>query len=180
ALDLAFPSMFCNDSCSLNGGENAGLIDVPGTFAPVENFLTVGVLPDGTAAEGGFVIDLLDLSIPVYSSDSGGTTVSVGVDIRARKLDENREVITDPDLASFGTGTFSIDFSGLTPDQVSELFDEPGELASLDPSGDPTVFSYSASFELTSKNVPESSNLIALVGLGLGGTLLAYNRRNKA
>ncbi|GAB4528792.1 MAG: hypothetical protein Tsb0014_10350 [Pleurocapsa sp.] len=158
----------------------------PNDFEPFEGFS--GAITDLTLAQtalispdnplvgfidiaNGFRFDLEQISFPDYSTTSvgsiiTGTTVSIGVSGQFVNTSDGSNDV------SRGVGSFSVDFAGQTPDQVRALFDQGGEVFGPN--------SYSATFVAFEQPiaVPESSNVVALLALGLGGATL-IKRKNK-
>lgn len=118
---------------------------------------------EATAADGSqfkFIADVI--SFPEYSQQGNNTSVSVGVSGRVVNL-------LDPTQISTGFANFSSDFAGRSISQVQALFDEPGE--SFGPQN------WSADFVVSAPSVPESSNSIGLLVLGLVGGGLALKKQ---
>jgi hypothetical protein len=160
----------------------------PNDFEPFEGFSgaiadltlaqTSSITPDNPLVgfiniNNGFRFDLEQISFPDYSTTSvggivTGTTVSIGVSGQFVNTSDGSNDV------SRGVGSFSVDFAGQTPDQVRALFDQGGEVFGPN--------SYSATFvavqQPTPAPVPESSNVVALLALGLGGATL-IKRKNK-
>lgn len=123
--------------------------------APLEEFL---LIPDA------FSFRLEQVNFPQYTFNNTGTTVSVGVEGTFFNLSDGSN-----DTSS-GVGTFSVDFAGLEPDEVRNLFDEPGELSSeFSPTTYSSNFVAIANDDDTGVVVPEASNLIGLLVIGLSG-----------
>ena len=133
----------------------------PGDF-PVEDFIN---LP------GAFSVSLTSVDFPVYSEDDGGTTVAIGVTGDFINLADGSNDVSQ------GVGTFSVDFAGLTIAETQALFDEPGEI--------PEQFSpgtWSSNFVVTAQPpgvtpVPEASNLLGLLVVGLGGASMLIRKK---
>jgi hypothetical protein len=128
-------------------------------------------LPNFIEIPGSFSIELTGAELPLYSFDNSGTTVSIGVGINVRNLADG-----SGDLSS-GVGTFSVDFAGLTIDETKALFDEPGETPDQFNPG-----TWSSNFVVAEVHnnvvVPEASNLLGLLAIGLGGATMLV-RKNK-
>jgi hypothetical protein len=138
----------------------ADLIGVSPT-TPLEDFI---VLP------GSFAINLTEVEFPQYTFDGSGTTVSIGVGVDVINLADG-----SGDVSS-GVGTFSVDFAGLNPDETRALFDEPGETPDQFNPG-----TWSSNFVVEGDVppvVPEASNLLGLLAIGLGGATMLV-RKNK-
>ncbi|MDJ0534316.1 MAG: hypothetical protein QNJ70_17855 [Xenococcaceae cyanobacterium MO_207.B15] len=133
------------------------LLDINNNGNPLADFIVI---------DDAFSFELAFVEEPEYTNTGSGTTVSVGVRGTVTNLFDGSFD------ESFGVGTFSVDFAGLNPNQVRGLFDEPGELSeALSPT------SYSANF-VVREAVPESSNVLGLLALGLGGiAFIANNKR---
>lgn len=131
--------------------------------APLEEFL---LLPDA------FSFRLEQVNFPQYTFNNTGTTVSVGVEGTFFNLSDGSND------ESSGVGTFSVDFAGLEPNEVRALFDEPGELSSA---FSPTT--YSSNFVALANNddtgvvVPEASNLLGLLVIGLSGASVITRKK---
>lgn len=78
-------------------------------------------LDDFILIDDAFSVTLTTFSFPEYSFVNGGTTVSIGLSANFINISD------DSNDVSTGTGTFSIDFAGLTIAETQALFDEPGE-----------------------------------------------------
>lgn len=133
--------------------------------APLDDFILV---PDA------FSFQLEQVNLPEYSFDGGGTTVSIGVKGTFFNLSDGSN-----DTSS-GVGTFSVDFAGLEPDEVRELFDEPGEI--------PAGFSpatYSSNFVAIAPTpdtatTPEPASILGLLVVGLMGSGSVFKRQNSS
>jgi hypothetical protein len=140
------------------------------TAAQIFGIVGGATLPDFINIPGAFSVTLTDVENPEYTFDGGGTTVSLGVTGDFINLSDGSGDV------SFGVGTFSVDFAGLTIAETQALFDEPGEI--------PTDFdpgTWSSNFEVVAEVptevVPEASNLLGLFVIGLGGaTVLARKK----
>jgi hypothetical protein len=132
-------------------------------------------LPNFIEIPGAFSITLTEVQFPQYTFDSSGTTVSIGVGVDVVNLSDG-----SGDVSS-GVGTFSVDFAGLDPDQTRALFDEPGEIPDQFNPG-----TWSSNFVVQGVDVPpppgeavpEASNLLGLLAIGLGGATMLL-RKNK-
>lgn len=130
-------------------------IQAIGGGAPLEEFILV---------PGAFSFQLEQVNFPQYTFDGSGTTVSIGVEGKFFNLSDGSND------ASSGVGTFSVDFAGLEPDEVRALYDEPGEL-----SGEFAPTTYSSNFVAIANDddtgviVPEASNLLGMLVIGLSG-----------
>ena len=131
--------------------------------APLEEFILV---------PGAFSFQLEQVNFPQYTSDSSGTTISVGVEGTFFNLSDGSND------ASSGVGTFSVDFAGLNPDEVRELFDEPGELSEQ---FSPTT--YSSNFVTIAPTpdtatTPEPGSILSLLAVGLIGSGSVFKRKS--
>lgn len=139
---------------------NSQILPIAAGATTLPNFI---VIPDA------FSITLTGVAIPEYSFDGSGTTVSVGVNGDFINLSDGSNDVSQ------GVGTFSVDFAGLSIAETQALFDEPGEI--------PEGFSpgtYSSNWVVEAEVppvVPEASNLLGLLVVGLGGaTMLARKK----
>lgn len=126
----------------------------------LENFITIG---------NEFSVTLTDVEFPVYTFDGGGTTVSIGVEGDFINLSDGSGDVSQ------GVGTFSVDFAGLTIAETQELFDEPGEVPE-----EFTPGTWSSNFIVTADAppaVPEASNLLGLLVIGLGGASMLARKK---
>ena len=166
----------------LPSGENdfAPFIGQTGTIndITVNQLLAVGsgstTIPGFINIPGAFDFTLTDVEFPVYTFDGTGTTVSIGVTGNFINLSDGSNDV------SSGTGTFSVDFADLTIAETQALFDEPGET--------PEEFNpgtWSSNLVATAETpvtppvtpVPEASNMLGLLVIGLGGaTILARKK----
>lgn len=135
-------------------------------------------IPEFINLPGSFSFTLESTSFPQYTFTpvnpsnlalGGDTTVSIGVtgtfiNLSDGSLDE-----------SDGVGTFSVDFAGKTIAETQALFDEPGEV--------PIEFNpgtWSSNFVAVENNiptVPEASNLLGLLVIGLGGASMLIRKK---
>lgn len=125
-------------------------------------------LPNFIQFPGAFSITLTEVNFPEYSFDGAGTTVSLGV--QGDFIDLSNGAVSQ------GVGTFSVDFAGLTPDETRALFDEPGEVPDQFNPG-----TWSSNWVVTAAPhnvgvVPESSNLLGLLVMGLGGATMLLRK----
>lgn len=140
------------------------------TLAEIQAVNSGSALDEFILFPDAFSFQLEQVNFPEYTFDGDGTTVSIGVEGTFFNLSDGSND------ASNGVGTFSVDFAGLEPDEVRELFDEPGELSSQ---FNPTT--YSSNFVATANNnnnvvVPEASNLLGLLVIGLSGFAIARKK----
>ncbi|VEP13267.1 exported hypothetical protein [Hyella patelloides LEGE 07179] len=132
-----------------------------GEPTPIPNFIE---FPDA------FSFTLEGVSAPQYSFNSGDTTVTISafgkfINLSDGSLDESN-----------GRGTFSVDFAGKSIAETRALFDMPGEV--------PDEFNpgtWSSNFVAFSDNppevVPEASNLLGLLAVGLVGSGSLFKRK---
>ena len=126
---------------------------------------------------GAFSVTLTDVEASQYTFDGSGTTISVGVAGDFINLSDGSGDV------STGVGTFSVDFAGLTIAETQALFDEAGEV----PEGF-TPGTWSSNFVVTAEedvtppgptpeDVPEASNLLGLLVIGLGGASMLIRKK---
>lgn len=167
-LDLAFDSSVCG-TCIYNETNSAVFPNTPGAPGPVARWLSITEDPgEGTPGnfDGGFTARLDNLLAPRYIQGPTGTTVVIDTFLTIFKLDEDG-VITGDD-PSTAIGTISGDFVGLTSAEVQAEFTDPGQLFPNDVSSATWSGSFVASKDDIT-DIPEGSNLISLLGLGLAG-----------
>lgn len=167
---------------------NANPVTTPtGTFNDFDNFVgftgtildipleTALTLSPGTPLENAIVIndpdpafafDLTSLGAPVYSQDATGTTISLSLEGIFRNLSDGSNDI------SFGVGTASVDFAGLTIEETQALLDEDGEIPDQFNPG-----TWSSNFIVTAAPVPEASNILGLLVIGLGGASVLARKK---
>lgn len=154
-------------------GEEGTIQDV--TVAESESITPTSPLVGFINIPNAFRFDLENIGFPSYDGGGGdGTTISIRVEGKFVQLFDDPETLeNDIGSVSIGVGTFSADFAGLSIDETRALFDEPGE--QFGPN------SYSATFVATEQAIPESSNLVTLLGLGLiGGVMIIRQRKHQA
>ena len=132
-------------------------------------------IDDFIVIPGAFSVNVTSVGIPDYTFDGNGTTISLGV---------NGDFINSSDgSVSQGVGTFSVDFAGFTIAETQALFDEEGEV--------PVQFNpgtYSSNWVVTADEdvtppvtppptVPEASNLLGLLVIGLGGASMLARKK---
>lgn len=157
--------------------------NTPNDFAPfitdtgtiqdlgLEEITDITAIEEFISIPGAFSFQLESLNFPEYTFDGGGTTVSVGVTGTFFNISDGTNDASD------GVGTFSVDFAGLEPEQVRALFDEQGEISEA---FNPTT--WSSNFVATAEQppngvVPESSNLLGLLVIGLGGATMLVRKK---
>lgn len=143
------------------------------TLAETQAIVGGAPLEDFILFPGAFSFQLEQVNFPQYTFDGSGTTVSVGVEGTFFNLSDGSND------ASVGVGTFSVDFAGLEPDEVRELFDEPGELSNQ---FSPTT--YSSNFVATAptppRPTPEPGSILSLLAVGLIGSGSVFKRKNRS
>jgi hypothetical protein len=124
-------------------------------------------IDDFIVIPGAFSVNVTSVGIPDYTFDGSGTTISLGVNGDFINLSDGSGDVSQ------GVGTFSVDFAGLTIAETQELFDEPGEV--------PVQFNpgtYSSNWVVTDDVVvPEASNLLGLLVIGLGGASMLARKK---
>lgn len=149
------------------------LIGVATGQVPINGFL------DFTFQNSGNTFDLLDLDDQAtFDQTDVGVTISIGGTGIFRLVDQvqNGEVVEflpTPGDITFGTEiTFNSLSSGTTPPtDINSVADLTAFLTV--PGNEVTGISWSGEASLNPADIPESSNLVALLGLGLiGGTLM--------
>lgn len=166
--DLAFPEAICN-VCIVDAPPAAIFPNFPnpGDTPPVEPFIVIDTQPDGSPGTG-FTISLDSISEPIYEetidpiTGNFSTTVSLGVTSTATNLTDG--------AVSFGSGTLSADFAGLSANQVRASLDEPGEITLPN--------SYSSTFVFRA-DIPEPSSMIGLVAFGLASAGFLRGRKKQ-
>ena len=125
------------------------------------------VIPDA------FSVNVTSVGIPEYTFDGSGTTISLGVNGDFINLSDGSGDVSQ------GVGTFSVDFAGFTIAETQALFDEPGEIP---PQFNPGT--YSSNWVVTAdappptpEVVPEASNLLGLLVIGLGGASMLARKK---
>ena len=170
----------------LNTGENdfapfiGDLGDIQDVTAlEINQVLTGGeTIPNFINIPDAFSVTLTDVEPSEYTFDGSGTTVSIGVVGDFINLSDASNDVSQ------GVGTFSVDFAGLTIAETQELFDEAGEV----PEGF-TPGTWSSNFIVTAEEedvtppppgptpVPEASNLLGLLVIGLGGASMLVRKK---
>lgn len=160
----------------------------------LKNFIVIddrtGARGNGTVdgvALGGFAMDFVYLDFPVYTAVGGSTTVSLPWELQVYKLDASGNRVEDQDqtlpndftavYANRVQGAISATFAGLTPAQVRELFDEPGEFSE--------TFTYDINLDSTvistiipqGNPIPEPTTILSSLLLFGGGALKLKNRK---
>ena len=146
------------------------------TALEINDVVTGGdTIPNFITIDDAFSVTLTDVEPSEYTFDGSGTTVSIGVTGDFINLSDGSNDISQ------GVGTFSVDFAGLTIAETQELFDEAGEI----PEGF-TPGTWSSNFVVTAEEdvtppgptpVPEASNLLGLLVIGLGGASMLVRKK---
>ena len=119
-----------------------------------------------------FRFDLSDSDFPTYSesleNNSVTTTVSIGLQGTFVNLADSSNDV------SSGIGTLTIDFVGLTQEEIQELYNEPGETFG--------PLNWTANFVATAEEpvvVPEQSSIVSLIGFALTSSIGILLTRTK-
>ncbi|VEP14442.1 exported hypothetical protein [Hyella patelloides LEGE 07179] len=147
-------------------GQTGDIRDLP--FADTVDLIN-NPIPDFIVLDNAFSVTLTSLQFPEYTFDGTGTTVSLGVTGDFINLSDGSNDV------SFGTGTFSVDFAGLSIAETRALFDEPGETPDQFNPG-----TWSSNWVVEGEeheNIPEASNLLGLLAVGLGGAFVLARKK---
>ena len=168
---------------ALPTGENdfAPFIGETGDIQDISNDQILAIASGATELDNfilisdAFSVTLTNVEASEYTFDGSGTTVSVGVAGDFINLSDGSGDV------STGVGTFSVDFAGLSIAETQALFDEAGEV----PEGF-TPGTWSSNFVVTAEDdvtppgptpVPEASNLLGLLVIGLGGASMMIRKK---